>query len=46
MNFIENVFKILYFFNYDYDNNDVLYLLERKNEFFDIKNINVKKNSR
>lgn len=43
MNFIENVFKILYFFNYDYDNNDVLYLLERKNEFFDIKNINVKK---
>lgn len=44
MNFIENVFKILYFFNYDYDNNDVLYLLERKNEFFDIKNINVKKN--
>lgn len=43
MNFIENVFKILYFFNYDYDNNDVLYLLERKNEFFDIKNKNVKK---
>lgn len=35
--------KNLYFFNYDYDNNDVLYLLERKNEFFDIKNINVKK---
>lgn len=42
-NFIENVSKILHLFNYDYDNNDVPYLLERKNEFLDIKNINVKK---
>lgn len=36
--------KNLHFFNYDYENNDVPYLLERKNEFLDIKNINVKKN--
>lgn len=42
-NFIENVSKILHLFNYDYDNNDVPYLLERKNEFLDIKNKNVKK---
>lgn len=43
-NFIENVSKKnLHLFNYDYENNDVPYLLERKNEFLDIKNINVKK---
>lgn len=35
--------NFLHIFNYDYDNNDVPYLLERKNEFLDIKNINVKK---
>lgn len=35
--------KNLHLFNYDYENNDVPYLLERKNEFLDIKNINVKK---
>lgn len=35
--------KNLHLFNYDYENNDVPYLLERKNEFLDIKNKNVKK---